>query len=449
MILYHTSARIAAIAAFASFCCIAACAESGAQQNDPCDDKQHTYCIAKSDLEKAEPSIGWRIARVWSYQYQFSEQPAIVLATVNGQNKLVTNPERYLNQHTVNFQLSELFPNTSNLAAVVAAIYTASQNSDQKAGIAADPKTLRLDKLCGNSAKRTQFQCLASGGNFWQRLLSAVTGSVAWSERDEAQQGVIVNNFTPTQHYGPAGEIDFDPASLFINASAWKTVLASLKGIPLDPAFFTGGANKLGDAAPCFTKDPKNSFPDEYCVKIFARPRFSASKPQGGWTVFGAGLIPKFQFKVVDQFDFIKNGGVLVPQAGLQRSLKNYSFIWDLRRVVPSTSDRIAMLASYRSLDSKAPKEKDTTQQKVCVTVAGSTRGYIPVGDGFTVEHCLTAAHNAGATSFALGCATFNTMDIGDPHSFDLKEPPQLDLPKGNSCHWGTPRCGQNPCPES
>jgi hypothetical protein len=317
------------------------------------------------------------------------------------------------------------------------------------AGIANKPeakgKTVRLDeKVCrGNKG----IECLASGGKFFERFLSGLSGNVSWSERDEVQQGILVNSFSATQHYGPAGEIDFDPASLFITGTNWKAAVNALKDIKVDTAKFFRDDGKSLEAR-CFVKDSTPYATAEDCVKEFTKPRFTAFKKPG----IGEVLIPKFQFKVADQFDFIKNGGVLIPQPGLQRSLKNYMFTWDLKHLIPSTADRVAVLAAYRSY--KPPKstqeaakqpsvgvtvsetstEKEVNQPKVCVTVSDSSRGYVPVGNDFTIDRCRSLAKDAGAASFALACVTAGSMVIGFPNDSNTGQP--VNLPEPNACHW-------------
>jgi len=344
----------------------------------------------------------------------------LTVVTANGTSEVIANPEKYLNQHTLSFQFSELFPNVSSLATVVAAIYNSDPNNAKK--------TVRLDsQLCRGSSA---IECLASGGKFWERFLSGVSGNVSLSERDEIQQGILLTNFPSSLHYGPAGEIDFDPASLFVTAASWKTAVASLKGITVETN--REETDCFMKAATATDQSPKER---QNCVNKFARPRFSASMEQGRWTRFGALLIPKFQFKAISQFDFIKNGGALVSEPGLQRSLKNYMFIWDLKRVIPSTADRVAALAAYRSYSMPKTQAASVAQPKLCVTISGSSRGYVPVGDNFTADGCRMLAMNARAGSFALACAAANSIAIGDPSPSG--EPiGEVHLPESNTCSW-------------
>ncbi len=403
--------------------CIEATAQNlpAPQQGHDCVPGDGSVCITKEQLNPLEPTPGGKFWRALQYQYQFGEQPAFVVASTNNANgsmtTIIPNPEKYLNQHTLSFQFSEIFPATSNLASMVAALYAV--NKDPK--IPSQP--LRLaNRLCKST---NQIECLVSGGNFWERFLSGVSGNVSLAERDPVQQGVSLT-LTSSQHYGAAGEVDFDPSLLFVTGTNWQTVLTALKDVNLEPERF------FGDDATCFVKG--NSSPEiwQNCVTEFSRSRFSAYKKQGALTKIGAALIPKFQFKATSQFDFLKNGGVLVPEPGLQRSLKNYSFTWDLRHAIASTSDRVAALKAYKGYSQ--PQASDGTQAKMCVTGSGASKGYVPVGSGFTADNCRRLAKDAQAGLYALACATSSGVSIGPAMNPDISQDPKT--PDSNTCNW-------------
>jgi hypothetical protein len=277
-----------------------------------------TLCfIEPTRVRKLGPNVLLRWLRASQTQYQLSEQPAFVVVNLNGQSQIVPNPQKYLSQYTFPFVGSELVPNTSNLASIVAAIYNADPtnatitNSDPSSSDPSGKKTLVLgDKLCRNS---TLIECLVSGSNFWERLIAGVSGNASLAQRDEVQQGIILPGLPTSISYGPGGEIDFDPSSLFITGANWQSVLATLKGIKLDPSSFSDKEGK--EEYDCFVTGTTMK-PGE-CVNKFAAPRLDARKKSRTLALVGAELIPKFQFKVTDQFDFIKNGGVLVAEPGL------------------------------------------------------------------------------------------------------------------------------------
>jgi hypothetical protein len=428
--------RIAAMAVLGGILSVGACA----QGNDSCNsdgakDPDKTFLISKKEVRCFEPSLPQRFLRAWEYQFQFEEQPLFVVATSNGSTQIVQNPEKYLKQNTITFQFSELFPNTTNLAPIVGAIYKSSAGSNK------DQKQLLLDPgLCGNA---NTLKCLASGGsgfgNFMERFLSSVTVNVSLSERNEIQQGIVVPNLPASLHYGPGGEVDFDPASLFITGSNWKRALDALKDMKYPSTLFFKDKD---DESNCFVKPLDNPTTHDEgwedknrtrCGTEFGTPRFAAAMTHPKWTYLGALLIPKFKFQAVSQFDYIKNGGVLVSFPGLQRSLKNYSFTWNFRQAIASTADRLAVLTAYQTYSPPPPKA-NVANPKLCITINGASRGYVPVADAFDSNGCRTIAKNSGAKEYALACATSSSVDIGP--SVVVEDLTLVERPDLNQCKW-------------
>src|ERR1700722_12945938 len=90
-----------------SFCVIASAQSS--EDGGPCGhDDPSFFCLKKAEVKSLEPNLAGRFGRAWQYQYQILEQPALTVITLNGSSQIVGNPEKYLNQHTLLFQLSEL-----------------------------------------------------------------------------------------------------------------------------------------------------------------------------------------------------------------------------------------------------------------------------------------------------------------------------------------------------
>jgi hypothetical protein len=399
-------------------------------------DHATVVCIGPKQVRSLEPPIELRWFRASQIEYQLSEQPAFVVADLSGQSQVIANPQKYLSQYTFPFLGSELVPNASNLASIVAVLY----NSDPSNGDASNTdiskkKILRLDKrLCKKPS--SVLDCLVSGSNFWERLMAGVSGNASLAQRDEVQQGIELTGLPTSISYGPGGEIDFDPSSLFITGSNWQSVLTALKGVKLD----VQGKDVYGKEADCFVNNSSSNFTAYDCVKEFAAPRLNPQYKSRTGMLIAAELIPKFQFKVTDQFDFIKNGGVLVAEPGLQRSLKNYTFTWDLRHVIPSTSDRVAAFKAFKALQAKQPPappqpSEVVKQPKVCVTISDAGRGYVPVENEFTTERCRSLANDTHAGSFALACATASNIVIGSPNNVGPGIE-NVNLPTSNACNW-------------
>ena len=91
------------------------------------------------------------------------------------------------------------------------------------------------------------------------------------------------------------------------------------------------------DATRCFLpSDPSNpplgKDALQHCEEEFAKARMNPLK-RGFWWDASTVLIPTIQFKVLSQFDFLKQGGVLIANPNLQTFLEKCQLAaaWDLR----------------------------------------------------------------------------------------------------------------------
>jgi hypothetical protein len=424
------------------------------QDQDPNGDQGAAYTLDNKDLDFLEPSIKERLLRSIQYQYELQEQPSYILASVGGSSQVLPNPERWLQQHSLILQLSEWFPRTTNMPALVQGAYNDLPPSVQKA-----KSPIVLGKELCRSSNNSPLQCLAGGGNFAQRLFSGASVTFSVSQRDEVQQGVVVTNLTPSQAWAWGGEVDFNPASLFISASNWKAAETTLSKGHFALLGSAKAIKKLADLErECFDEGPWKVNPGisgdtdirkailklrNDCINEFANPRLVPSLKQGNGTRLAAALIPTFQLKVLSQFDYLKQGGILVQNPQLQRSLKNLTFTWDLRRIVPATSDRVGV-ETYGDLTHKANASASTSAQntptdltstKVCVMVSGTTRSYINVGADSTINLCRRLAIALPSVDhYSAACASTKAVMIGNPATVS-ESAGESNLPDSN-CGW-------------
>ena len=390
------------------------------KEKDP-DDK---FIVCKSEIDRFEPGWQDRVLRSLQYEYTLIEQPLFVAASSGGATQIIENPSVYLNQHSITMQFSELFPGTSNFATIVQRVYadaSLAEKNKPRSGLQLDPK------FCGPNSQT--LTCLASGGRWWERFLSGVGLTLSLSERPDVQQGLVIAGLPFSQHYGLTGKVVFDPTSLFVTATNWKSALATVDGMAIadkDNCLLT--ASKIPMA-----KDV------EGCRSKFWKQRLNPSKNQGVGTWIAGVLIPKVQFQAVSQFDFIKNGGTFIPESNLQGSLKTYTLTWNFSHVIPSTTDRIAIDTAYENYKPSSPREGRTSSEdrpsKLCVTISVSSRNYIAVGDSSPMHSCKNLAGSIGAEHFALACATDDQVLIGAPVAID-SEADISDAPKSNACKW-------------
>ena len=340
------------------------------------DSNEDSHKIGNAELKQLglEPSFSERLLRSWQYQFQLQEQPAVIVATSGGTTQPITNPSRWLLEHSIALQLSEWFPRSNNLPSLIQTAYDSYDPDHQKSVV------LRED-ICGKNP-RTALQCLASGGSWWGRLFSGASLTFSVSQRDEVQQGVLTSTLSAGQGWAWGGQLDFDPASLFLSSANWKSAASVL--IP-DPSkggrkIYVGSAGSGAADDSCIVApvpELKKDSEVAACVKQFTKPTFTSSLNHPVWADFAAVAIPKFQLKVLSQFDFIKQGGVLEENPLLQRSLKNITFTWDLRRLIAPTTDRIAIGATYgqalKAARSSNTKTNDNSKgsEALCPEVEG------------------------------------------------------------------------------
>lgn len=381
--------------------------------------------ITTEQLKELEPSIPERLLRSWQYQYQLLEQPAFLVVTSGGATETVPNPNKWLQQHSIVVQLSELFPRATSLPALVQTAYDLNYPNSK------NPLTLGPG-ICPNKTNQTLLRCLASGGSFTGRLFSGAKLTFSVAQRDEVQQGFILPNLPISQSWGWNGQLDFDPTSLFVTSTSWKNAVAVRAKSP-DGATRTFAGNTSSDEHDCFVQAPTANQLVK-CEAEFAKPRLSSYN--SSWLgSLAAVAIPTFQLKALSQFDFIKQGGVLTESPFLQRSLKSMTFTWDLRRLIPTTTDKLAVGTLYAAA-MKPTKVSDTSPaSKLCVLISGPFRSYVGVGQDSTLNSCRGVAVALGSVDhYAVACAKDRSMSIGTWAGIN-EYPGERNIPDSD-CGW-------------
>jgi hypothetical protein len=267
------------------------------------------YKIGTAELDELElePTIRQRLLRSWQYAYQLQEQPAVLVASSGGTTETIPNPNKWLQEHEIVLQLSEWFPRSTNLPALIQAAY------DERDPSHTHSVELGRD-LCGRHT--AVLECLASQGSWWGRMFSGATLNFSVSQRDEVQQGVLVPTLTASESWTWGGEVDFNPSSLFLTSTNWTKALAVLAvdpgekqtkrqmSVQKDPKASTKPSPYDSDL--CIQKNlahPTSPQPDldkdfASCVKKFTQARLDSSLSHSGWADFAAVAIPTFQLKV-------------------------------------------------------------------------------------------------------------------------------------------------------
>jgi hypothetical protein len=395
--------------------------------------------ITKDDLKPFRPKFAASFARAFQYQYQRAEQPRSVVVASGTTTQIIENPEHYLNQHSLIFDFSELFPASPDLASLVKRIYASRLTSDPTSA----KRQVRLDELCGG---KPVFMCLATGVNPWKRALSGLSVTASLSERSAVQQGILLPQPSFSEHYGLSGQIDFDPTRLFIAGSNWKNAISAAQNMRIDPdqpycdCFQYLADNEVQDPA------TQHLLPGERyqaCISKFAEPRIVAPNHRMRADAILKVFIPKFQFKRASQFDFVKNGGTLLPAPFPSPALNSYMITWDLRRVIATTSNRMdafdAITEGYKrpQSGSNTAGTSGTPQQfaKLCIIASGTSKSYVNIPSTFDANSCHTLARNTSADHYGLACISSNDVSVGPLTSIAVI-PNDTTKPDSNSCRW-------------
>jgi hypothetical protein len=377
-------------------------------KTEPCDQPttdKTSLAVTHECLQPWELERKARFARAFQYQLGLQEQPGTATIQNGSAVQFIPNPEHYLVKHSLTFQFSELFLTSSDFASALKTF------SDTHSG-----KGLDLEYLCGD---KSALDCVASSGSWWRRSISGVKVAFSLSERTRVVSGIVVPAGPFPSDYDKAGEIDFDPTPIFITGSSWKTAAAALAGIK--------GAGRDDKRLPgCFRPGVAQDVYQE-CIKLYGGSK-------SGWVGFLAVALPKFTYLRQTQFDFLKNGGVLIPAPFPESGLNSYTFIWDLKRLIAPAKERVAAAEAFNSYN-KTPKPAsgatDPPPQpgtKLCVTIWNGQKSYMPISDSFPESSCERFAGTMSDGHFKFACvATNGEVTFGDEAGH---------RPTRDSCAW-------------
>jgi len=374
-----------------------------AQDGGKCDGK--APCPISEKIKSLWLGLPARFARGFQYEYKLFEQPGTVLVSQGSGTGAITaflrNPEHNLQQHTVTFKFGELFPERLSM-------FKHGSDYLKKYPEAADPNEALPEILCGYKPLIT---CLTKGGSWWKRALMGTSVNISFSERAAVQQGVIAISPVFGKHYQFNGGFTFDPAKLFPTATNWKSTFDDVQKIDKALALL-GSADVISGPRPW--KHP--------------------------WTV---AIIPKVEFKVLSQFDFLKFEGALIAAPFPERALNTWTFTWDLTRAIPDTKSRIdadAIDEALLDLQNKLGVEEKNTPQKWCILYLPNqeVRQIENVHPAFSAGLCQDLAKMMNAEKYQLSCVLKGKQGAADQRADGPKtsrvNPPVP--PPGNSCQW-------------
>lgn len=357
--------------------------------------------------------LGWagRFARGFQYQYKLNEQPGTVFVSSGSGAGAITaflrNPQDYLQQHTLTFKFGELFPERLSM-------FKRGSDYLKKYPQAADEQPSEI--LCGDKPLIT---CLTKGGSWWKRALMGTSFDVSFSQRALVQQQVIATPARFGKEYQVNAGFVFDPAKLFPTATNWKSTFDEVQKI--DKALAYLGAADVTEAIE---------------AKSGRRP----------WEQpWAAAVIPKVEFKVISQFDYLKFQGALIEAPFPNQALNTWTFTWDLTRAIPDTKSRTdadVIDETLRDLKSSlgSKEEEQPTWQKQCILhlPQGEVRKIKDLHPAFKAESCQGLAKIMKANSYQLSCV-LKGMEGGAEKSVDGPKRGRSEdpaVPSGNECKW-------------
>ncbi|HVL66356.1 MAG TPA: hypothetical protein VM364_03745 [Vicinamibacterales bacterium] len=271
-----------------------------------------TRAALAAEPDDVLPRLPERVLRSLQVGYQITDNTDFVVAKVPAENgdandDLIRNPDQRLWKVTYGIRLADWLLSPSEIADGYATL--AAFASAYGASVRAPATWEELHRLARGR-----------GWGVGSQLLSGLSGSVSWSRRPHISG--LDAAFQGTDETIRTWDMKFDPAPLFTSAAARKAGYAALGsylaafGKPHDPAW--------SDVDSCKMK----SFSD--CVEALN------SRAGAGLSSLLGTLLPTFEIKSLDEFDFRQVGGRFILPLPSQResSLETYSFTWDLRRIL-------------------------------------------------------------------------------------------------------------------
>jgi len=241
------------------------------------------------------------------------------------------NPDRYLAKGTLTLDLSKLFQSPSELKTA----YETVQELPEAFDTAHDP--LAVERARGEV---TDLFAWARPKDRWKRLLSGISVYAAVADRPTLSNGSpLPEPILAEDRYNQTYGLKIDPSKWFVTASDRASAFAATEAY----ARAYGKPDVLKVVQPC------SGQVDRRCLD-------SLSEIAGPQTYLWA-LLPVFELKSVDQFDFIQTGQRFLTGSFQDKTLETYTLTWDLGRAFGAATERaaaaklIAALEKVRALE--------------------------------------------------------------------------------------------------
>lgn len=244
------------------------------------------------------------------------------------------NPDRYLWKSTVNLNFARLVRSPDELKIA----YEAAANNPAWFDTGVDPLAL---ERAGNDV--VKYFARARPEDRVDRLLTSLTAFVAVADRPSLRNGLLLpGQIEREDGYDETYGIKIEPSRWFVSGTDWAKAYGATAAY-----------------ARAYKQPSALSFPHPCSGQVNRRCLDHATRLSGSQRLF-ATILPTFEFKLVDQFDFVQDGARFISTDAADDSLETYTLTWDFGRVFGAAKQRAEMLAALQALEKVRSKGQPT-----------------------------------------------------------------------------------------
>ncbi len=311
------------------------------------------------------PGFIERYARASPTKIEIIQQPRTILEQTGTVSLPAGNPDTLLVRYSSTTTWADVFPSVADI------------HDQAKAFIDSGLTIPATAFICGKelnqveSAKRaTQLaNCIMRDGKPYRtgRFFEGFKTQFSFGQNPQIEQGIsVVGTAAATSNYSVSGEVDFDPKTLFLNGTDWENSYEAVK------AYDPDGKLQLMEE---FQRRIRHACGPSSDGKIDDRLSLCAKRLSGltPRQMLGAVLIPQFSEVIKNQFDFVKQGDLLIAAPYPTKNLSDLTFTIDLSRLIPSSKQRqdaLKMLTDLKK-DTAAKAKTDKLKQDAVIVAKG------------------------------------------------------------------------------
>lgn len=300
----------------------------------------------KADFEESLlPGGKSRFWRSLTFSFSTLDQPDNVFIGESEENPsgFLRNPDQSLSKLDFTLKPGQWFRKSSDFSAAYAL-----GKSPATAGLidfSTDPLAdfqNTAERLEDRGVSKLEFLAWAGKGGTWKRLASAITFTMANSERSRlVGTSVLPPDIQDRDDEATTFSFKLDPKQLIRFPGQLSAAYTALEAHTAISSSNRSGLTNPG--ASCETGE--NSANVVRCLE-----QLSDIQVSGRWL---AGLLPEIEIKTTDEFDFVKVGGNFIGSQFLEDSLETVTVTWNLGAALDTANHRreaIKAIALHRTL---------------------------------------------------------------------------------------------------